>query len=170
MTDNRVYQYFVVVVWSGCFFCRISLNDVWKEYASECIDNDFLDEKKASVREYEIKKIELKDNLIQEFEDRKKSIEDDRYNVNLIMDNPEAKPANTRKLRRRPNEPTPLPEKRRKLPQSHLSFLLDEKEVEEDLVGLFKGKVSATMRQTEQSMQNILFSSWIILLKVPIGS
>lgn len=35
----------------------------------------------------------------------------------------------TRKLRRRPNEPIPMPDKRRKVPNAQITYLLDEKEV-----------------------------------------
>jgi Sin3 histone deacetylase corepressor complex component SDS3 len=39
----------------------------------------------------------------------------------------------TRKLRRRPNDPVPVPEKRRKPPPATLSYLLEDKEIEADL-------------------------------------
>jgi Sin3 histone deacetylase corepressor complex component SDS3 len=137
---------------------RLSLNNVWKDFASEVIDRDFMDEKKASLREFEVKKVELKDNLLQEFEDRRKQIEDERFNVGIFIESPEAKPASTRKLRRRPNEPTPLEPKRRKMTQSHITFLLDDKEVDDDLIGLFKGKITASMQRGEQSGKQILLN------------
>ena len=45
----------------------------------------------------------------------------------------------TRKLRRRPHDPLPAVEKRRKLtPLSSLVYVLDEGEVDEDLKVIFK--------------------------------
>lgn len=47
----------------------------------------------------------------------------------------------TRKLRRRPNDPTPvLLEKRRKPPTAQLVLLLDDKEIEMDLKLIARGK------------------------------
>lgn len=46
----------------------------------------------------------------------------------------------TRKLRRRPNEPAPVQEKRRKPTTSQVIFLLDEKEVENDIKAISRGK------------------------------
>lgn len=45
----------------------------------------------------------------------------------------------TRKLRRRPNDPVPIPEKRRKLPPSQLNYLLEEKDIETDLKIITRG-------------------------------
>lgn len=60
----------------------------------------------------------------------------------LLGDSTESKPAMTRKLRRRPNDPAPIPEKRRgklaSLP-SNINFLLDEKEIEADLKAISRG-------------------------------
>lgn len=47
----------------------------------------------------------------------------------------------TRKLRRRPNDPVPVQEKRRKPTTSQVVFLLDEKEVENDIKAISRGKV-----------------------------
>lgn len=54
----------------------------------------------------------------------------------------------TRKLRRRPNDPVPEKvEKRRKPPPAQLNYLLDEKEIENDLKAISRGKVLATVRK-----------------------
>ena len=126
---------------------RIRLNDVWKEYMSKCIDGDFMSEKKAALREFEEKKIELKDNLVHELEERKKQIEQDRFTMELYPDTSEVKIVSTRKLRRRSNEPIPVPEKRRKAPQSQVTYLLDDKEMDDDLRALYKGKATVTSPQ-----------------------
>lgn len=59
----------------------------------------------------------------------------------------------TRKLRRRPNDPMPLPEKRRKAPTAQITFTLDEKDIENDLRIINKGKVGSTpiRKQNENS-------------------
>lgn len=59
----------------------------------------------------------------------------------------------TRKLRRRPNDPMPLPEKRRKAPTAQITFLLDEKDIEYDLRIINKGKLGTTpvRKQSESS-------------------
>ncbi|KAJ8983705.1 hypothetical protein NQ317_009140 [Molorchus minor] len=74
---------------------------------------------KAAVREFEEKKIDLKETLISDLEDKKRTIEAEKV-----------KPVMTRKLRRRPNDPIPIPEKRRKPPTAQITYLLDEKDVE----------------------------------------
>lgn len=119
---------------------RLKLNEAWRDYEATCIERNYMNEKKAAVREFEEKKIELRENLISELEDKKKHIEQERFCMELTNDLTEVKPVSTRKLRRRPNEPAPQPEKRRKTPQSQITFLLDEKDVEEDLRAMIKGK------------------------------
>lgn len=54
----------------------------------------------------------------------------------------------TRKLRRRPNDPVPEKvEKRRKPPPAQLNYLLDEKEIENDLKTISRGKAMTTVRK-----------------------
>lgn len=57
------------------------------------------------------------------------------------------KPVMTRKLRRRPNDPVPIPEKRRKPPPAQLNYLLDEKEIEGDLKVISRGKLLGPVRK-----------------------
>lgn len=100
-------------------------------------------EKKAAVKEFDDKKVELKENLIAELEEKKKMIENEKLTMELTggesqswsahlcrlceiililavffflsnTDSMEVKPIMTRKLRRRPNDPVPIPDKRRK--------------------------------------------------------
>jgi len=54
----------------------------------------------------------------------------------------------TRKLRRRPNDPVPEKvEKRRKPPPAQLNYLLDEKDIENDVKMINRGKGSNTVRK-----------------------
>lgn len=112
---------------------------------TEQVERNYVKEKKAAVKEFDDKKVELKENLIAELEEKKKMIENEKltmeltggeaardgshicavlnhFNLGLLFffffsfqtDSMEVKPIMTRKLRRRPNDPVPIPDKRRK--------------------------------------------------------
>ncbi|XP_053950243.1 sin3 histone deacetylase corepressor complex component SDS3 isoform X2 [Anastrepha obliqua] len=123
---------------------RVRLNDIYREYLKECVEKDYQSERRAGQKEYEEKKIDLKENILADLEERKKLIENERYNLELTNDSTEIKPTITRKLRRRPNEPVPVVEKRRKPTTGQLLvYLLDEKEIEID--------VKTILRATQQN-------------------
>ncbi|XP_076339636.1 sin3 histone deacetylase corepressor complex component SDS3 isoform X8 [Tachypleus tridentatus] len=92
---------------------RLFLNEAFQCYEIERVEAEYISEKKAAVWEFEDKKVELRENLIAELEEKKRIIENERSNIELTGDSIEVKPVTTRKLRRRPNEPLPVPEKRR---------------------------------------------------------
>ncbi|KAK6625611.1 hypothetical protein RUM43_005910 [Polyplax serrata] len=119
---------------------RLTLNSVSKAYLIDRVERDFINEMKAAAKEYEEKKIELKENLIAEYEEKRKMIETERHSLELHGDSMEVKPVMTRKLRRRPNDPLPVPEKRRKPPPAQLNYLLDDKEIELDLKIISRGR------------------------------
>ncbi|NXB73005.1 SDS3 deacetylase, partial [Donacobius atricapilla] len=111
------------------------------------VEKNYVKEKKAAAKEFEDKKIELKENLIAELEEKKKMIENEKLTMELTGDSMEVKPIMTRKLRRRPNDPVPIPDKRRKpapdiLSWSHcwLNYLLTDEQIMEDLRTLNKLK------------------------------
>ncbi|XP_076220470.1 sin3 histone deacetylase corepressor complex component SDS3 isoform X2 [Nomia melanderi] len=113
---------------------RLRLNIIYRDYLTESVERDYILEKKAAVKEFEEKKIDLKENLLTDMEEKRKMIESDRHTMELTGDSMEVKPVMTRKLRRRPNDPVPEKvEKRRKPPPAQLNYLLDEKEIESDL-------------------------------------
>lgn len=93
---------------------RLLLNELHRDYMLECAERDCELEMAAAEKEYEEKKAELKENLVSDLEDRKKMIEHEFATMELSGDYIDVKPTVTRKLRRRPNEPLPVPEKRRK--------------------------------------------------------
>lgn len=126
---------------------RVRLNVIYRDYMIECVERDYILEKKAAVKEFEEKKIDLKENLVTDFEDKRKSIESERYSMELTGDSMEVKPVMTRKLRRRPNDPVPVPEKRRKPVACQPVFLLDEKEIESDLKQINRGKIPMPVRK-----------------------
>lgn len=68
--------------------------------------------------------------------------------MELTSDSMEIKPTVTRKLRRRPNEPLPVVEKRRKPTNGQLVLQLDDKDVENDLksINRAKGVMTVVMR------------------------
>ncbi|GAB6030342.1 Sin3 histone deacetylase corepressor complex component SDS3 [Chamberlinius hualienensis] len=128
---------------------RDRLNEIWRKYELECVERDYVYEKKAAAREFDDKKVELKENLVFELEEKKKNVETERLTMDftgdLVMD---VKPITTRKLRRRPNDPVPVPEKRRKTSPSQLNFLLDEQQIYEDLKTINKGKLYIPKKTT----------------------
>ncbi|XP_048757371.1 sin3 histone deacetylase corepressor complex component SDS3-like isoform X2 [Ostrea edulis] len=117
---------------------RIRINEIWREFELDVVEREYIKEKKASVKDFEEKKIELKENLIVELEEKKRNIENERNSMDLtggflLSDSMEIKPVTTRKLRRRPNDPMPLPEKRRKQTPAQLNLYLDDVDIMEDL-------------------------------------
>lgn len=127
---------------------RIRINILYRDYRIECVEREYVAEKKSAAKEFEDKKIDLKENLISDFEDKKRSIEAERYSIELTGDSTEMKPImTTRKLRRRPNDPIPVPEKRKKPPTAQITYLLEEKEVENDLKIINRGKVLTPVRK-----------------------
>lgn len=146
---------------------RRRLNEIYKDYMRECVERDYILEKKAAQKEYDEKMMDLKDNLIADFEDRKRQIENERYSLELTNDSMEIKTTVTRKLRRRPNEPLPVIEKRRKPATGQLLvYQLDDKEIESDLKMIQRGKPMplqqnglssyTNSQQQQQSTHNLL--------------
>lgn len=128
---------------------RLRLNTIYRDYMIDCAEKDYVNEKKAAVKEFEDKKIDLRENLLTDFEDKRKSIESERYTMELTGDSMEVKPVMTRKLRRRPNDPVPVPEKRRKAPSAQIVYVLDDKDIEHDLKIINRGKTLTPIRKTD---------------------
>ncbi|XP_042721548.1 sin3 histone deacetylase corepressor complex component SDS3 isoform X3 [Lagopus leucura] len=93
---------------------RIRNAELFLQLETDQVEKNYVKEKKAAAKEFEDKKIELKENLIAELEEKKKMIENEKLTMELTGDSMEVKPIMTRKLRRRPNDPVPIPDKRRK--------------------------------------------------------
>lgn len=135
---------------------RLRLNEIYREYMIECVERDHVSENKAAVKEYDEKKTDLKENLLTDFEDKRKLIESERHTMELTGDCTDVKPTITRKLRRRPNEPIPVAaEKRRKPPSGQLVLLLDEKEVDSDLKQISRGKVMTPVRPSSVASNGV---------------
>lgn len=123
----------------------------------ECVEKDYILEKNSAVKEYEEKKADLKENLLADFEDKKKMIENERTNMEIV-ESGESRATITRKLRRRPNDPVPVAEKRRRIPGSGpvsgLVLSLDDKEIEYDLKLISRGKSSIGNNSNVRYSQN----------------
>ncbi|ENN81468.1 sin3 histone deacetylase corepressor complex component SDS3 [Dendroctonus ponderosae] len=133
---------------------RLKLNDIYKDYMYEYIKRDYAQEIKAAAKDFEEKKIDLRETLISDLEDKKRNIETERSSMELTGDSMEVKPAMTRKLRRRPNEPIPMPEKRRKAPTAQITYLLDDKEADNDL-RMIKEKAVLPVRKLSESSSSL---------------
>ncbi|NXO91734.1 SDS3 deacetylase, partial [Certhia brachydactyla] len=130
---------------------RIRNAELFLQLETDQVEKNYVKEKKAAAKEFEDKKIELKENLIAELEEKKKMIENEKLTMELTGDSMEVKPIMTRKLRRRPNDPVPIPDKRRKPAPDILSwitagfaaplnYLLTDEQIMEDLRTLNKLK------------------------------
>uniref|UniRef100_A0A3B5AUF7 SDS3 homolog, SIN3A corepressor complex component n=1 Tax=Stegastes partitus TaxID=144197 RepID=A0A3B5AUF7_9TELE len=119
---------------------RLRNADLFLQLETEQVERNYIKEKKAAVKEFDDKKVELKENLIAELEEKKKMIENEKLTMELTGDSMEVKPIMTRKLRRRPNDPVPIPDKRRKPAPDilHLNYLLTDEQIMEDLRTLNK--------------------------------
>lgn len=149
---------------------RLRVNKDFRDYAMECVEREFIIEKKAALKEYEEKRADLKENLISDFEEKRKSIEVDRYNMELTGDSTETKPTVTRKLRRRPNDPIPMAaEKRRKPTVSQLVYLLDEKEIDSDLK-MIRGKQMTPQRPPSVSSNGMSPLATSMTMSSPLSS
>ncbi|XP_051981771.1 sin3 histone deacetylase corepressor complex component SDS3-like isoform X2 [Xyrauchen texanus] len=119
---------------------RLRNADLFLHLETDQVERNYIKEKKAAVKEFDDKKVELKENLIAELEEKKKMIENEKLTMELTGDSMEVKPIMTRKLRRRPNDPVPIPDKRRKPAPAQLNYLLTDEQIMEDLRTLNKLK------------------------------
>ncbi|XP_068594481.1 sin3 histone deacetylase corepressor complex component SDS3 isoform X1 [Brachionichthys hirsutus] len=119
---------------------RLRNADLFVHLETDQVEKNYVKEKKAAVKEFDDKKVELKENLIVELEEKKKMIENEKLTMELTGDSMEVKPIMTRKLRRRPNDPVPIPDKRRKPAPAQLNYLLSDEQIMEDLRTLNKLK------------------------------
>jgi len=76
-------------IYKNIIFLRLKLNTIHREYLVEWVERDYILEKKAAVKEYEEKKIDLKENLLTDMEEKRKIIESDRHTMELTGDSME---------------------------------------------------------------------------------
>ena len=119
---------------------RLFINTVIRDLELEMAEQDFLTEKKNVVKEFEEKKVYLKEQLLSELEEKQKQIEIERTSMELTGDSLELKPVTKRNLRRRVNDGlgntlcgNGFKEKRRKQAPPTLKHLLEDKDIDDDL-------------------------------------
>ena len=146
---------------------RLFINTVIKELELEMAEQDFLLEKKNVVKEFDEKKVYLKEQLLSELEEKQKQIDIERTSMELTGDSLELKPVTTRKLRRRANEGlgnslcgNGYKEKRRKQAPPTLKTLLDDKDIEDDLKIINKTlSLSATSSSIKKDLDSVSLRS-----------
>lgn len=149
---------------------RLFMNEVFQCHETERVEREYVQEKKAAVREFEEKKIDLRESLIMELEEKRRMVESERSTIELTGDSMEVKSVTTRKLRRRPNDPLPMPEKRRKTSPTQLNFLLDDGEIIDDLKMLNKGKTPSLNKRLDfEEYGNMDHSSHAIEARIEDG-
>ena len=57
----------------------------------DVVEREYIAEKKAAAKEFEEKKIELRENLLSDFEDKRKMIESERHSMELNGDSMEVR-------------------------------------------------------------------------------
>lgn len=115
---------------------KLRINALKRDLLLQSAEQDFINDKKTAHREFEDKKVDLKDTLLNDLEERRRLVEIEKNTLDLSSELTEAKTAMSRKLRRRANDPMPLPDKRRKMQATNIIALLDEKDIESDLKAL----------------------------------
>ncbi|GAB5579094.1 sin3 histone deacetylase corepressor complex component SDS3 isoform X2 [Prionailurus iriomotensis] len=65
---------------------RIRNAELFLQLETEQVERNYIKEKKAAVKEFEDKKVELKENLIAELEEKKKMIENEKLTMELTGD------------------------------------------------------------------------------------
>ncbi|XP_005107375.1 sin3 histone deacetylase corepressor complex component SDS3 [Aplysia californica] len=106
------------------------------------------------------KKVDLKDSLIGDLKEKRSVIELERQTIDLNgADFMEVKPTMTRKLRRRPNDPVPIPEKRRKPSPAQINLLLDDDQILADLRVMMKVSGKPVAKKQMLSNQNSLLDT-----------
>lgn len=64
----------------SCIFHHFCLSNFLQ---TEQVERNYIKEKKAAVKEFDDKKVELKENLIAELEEKKKMIENEKLTMEL---------------------------------------------------------------------------------------
>ncbi|RUS87167.1 hypothetical protein EGW08_005099 [Elysia chlorotica] len=118
---------------------RLRQNEIDKTVEIERADRNYQTNCSNALKEFEEKKVDMKDSLISDLKEKRNMIEMERQTMDLNgADFMEVKPTMTRKLRRRPNDPIPIPEKRRKPSPAQVNLLLDDGHIMDDLRVMLK--------------------------------
>lgn len=117
------------------------------ELQQQRIANEFAAEERAANAEYEERRNEIKENLNADLEEKKRHFETE--NNDLTIEIAEPRPIIRRQLRRRPNDPIPMPDRRRRASPAHINYMLDEDQIAEDLKQVQKiiNEVKSSVRE-----------------------
>ncbi|XP_065889685.1 sin3 histone deacetylase corepressor complex component SDS3-like [Dysidea avara] len=134
---------------------RIFIAECFKQYETLCAQSEYETECEAAQEEFKVKEAELKECLIADLLDKRRHAELEKNTMEVGGDVLEPKPVSTRKLRRRANDPIPVPEKRRKaVTLSSLMYLLDDQEIDEDLRTIYKARNPLTAKNVASPTVN----------------
>ncbi|XP_041456266.1 sin3 histone deacetylase corepressor complex component SDS3-like isoform X2 [Lytechinus variegatus] len=125
---------------------RLRMAEIAKQVEMELVEREYLKDQKNAGKDFELKKVDLMETLLLDLDDRRRMIEIEHQSMELTGDSMEIKPVITRKLRRRPNDPIPLPEKRRKPTPGQFCYTLNDDEIAADLKALTKTKSGTTKK------------------------
>lgn len=78
--NTGVVNYRIDLVHCCSFFCDLHLQPLLQ---TDQVERNYIKEKKAAVKEFDDKKVELKENLIAELEEKKKMIENEKLTMEL---------------------------------------------------------------------------------------
>lgn len=127
---------------------RLFMTETFREYELKAAKEEYEREKAQALLEFETKKTELKDNLLLDLQEKKKTFENLRSTMEITTGSFlfEPKMMITRKLRKRNYEPLAVPEKRRRSSPffSALVYELEDNEIDDDLKVICKGKLTST--------------------------
>uniref|UniRef100_A0A914WEZ3 Uncharacterized protein n=1 Tax=Plectus sambesii TaxID=2011161 RepID=A0A914WEZ3_9BILA len=122
---------------------RLDYEDLVAKLEVERIERDYEAEKTTADRELEERKADLMESLYNELDEKRKQIELEYHAMDLTGTSHNVYPANKKSLRRRPNEPAPLNEKRqRKTSPQQIVFQLCDADINDDLKAI--GSAGAT--------------------------
>ncbi|XP_067935059.1 sin3 histone deacetylase corepressor complex component SDS3-like isoform X2 [Watersipora subatra] len=141
---------------------RLKLNEVWQECCIENANHSYEMEQIQAKKEFELKKVDLKERLVSDWEEKKRQVENDKTHMELSLDFMDFKPISTRKLRRRVNPDGNTvstnggPQEKRRKQSPTINILLDEAAISEDLkiINKVSGKLYTQKKQTQVTNSN----------------
>ncbi|XP_041456265.1 sin3 histone deacetylase corepressor complex component SDS3-like isoform X1 [Lytechinus variegatus] len=139
---------------------RLRMAEIAKQVEMELVEREYLKDQKNAGKDFELKKVDLMETLLLDLDDRRRMIEIEHQSMELTGDSMEIKPVITRKLRRRPNDPIPLPEKRRKPTPGQFCYTLNDDEIAADLKALTKTKSGTTKKSGSMRKSAEKSSPW----------
>lgn len=141
---------------------RIHFAEVWLEYECQLIEAECQQEQLKLQSELEQRQLELREQLIAELEDKRRLVDAECASMDINGDTADVKQIPTRKLRRRPNDPAPVQDKRRKCGGVTAPvFLLEETQIDEDLLNISRNRPPPQPPQPAQQQTSFRKSSYL---------